>query len=92
MAVLFTHRRMSPGGTRNEHITHVKWRQEHDGETGFMSKPQAVKWLDDGNRAFVQGPHSRVEVGVVREAGKEPYLRTHANGKWDDNLLSLPLF
>ncbi|MFC8048111.1 DUF3892 domain-containing protein [Nocardia sp. NPDC057353] len=92
MAVLFTHRRMSPGGFRNEHITHVKWLQEHDGKTGSMAKPDAAEWLDKGNKAYVQGPYSRVEVGVVREAGKEPYLRTDANGKGEDNLLSLPLF
>lgn len=93
MAVLFTHRRMSLGGTRNEHITDVKWLQEHDGKTGSMSKQRAVAWLEqNGNKAYVQGLQSRTEVGVVLEAGKEPYMRTHANGKWNDNLLSLPLF
>jgi hypothetical protein len=91
VAVLITHRRMSPGGTGNEHITDVKWLQ--NGKTGSMSKQVAVEWLDkDGNTAYVQGPQSRTEVGVVREAGKAPYLRTHANGYWNDNLLSLPLF
>jgi len=31
----------------------------------------------------------RAEVGVVREAGKAPYIRTYADGKWNNNLLSL---
>ena len=31
----------------------------------------------------------RAEVGVVREAGKRPYIRTHADGYYNDNLLSL---
>lgn len=31
----------------------------------------------------------RADVGVVREAGKAPYLRTYADGVWTDNLLSL---
>jgi Protein of unknown function (DUF3892) len=31
----------------------------------------------------------RAEVGVVRAAGKRPYIRTHADGYYNDNLLSL---
>ena len=31
----------------------------------------------------------RSDVGVVREAGKAPYLRTHADGYYNNNLLSL---
>jgi hypothetical protein len=27
-------------------------------------------------------------IRVVREAGKLPYLRTYADGKWNDNLLA----
>jgi hypothetical protein len=34
-----------------------------------------------GNKAY---------AGVVEPADKAPYLRTHADGKWDDNLKSLP--
>nr|WP_237165369.1 DUF3892 domain-containing protein [Pandoraea vervacti] len=30
----------------------------------------------------------RAYIGVVREAGKLPYLRTYADGKWNDNLLA----
>jgi hypothetical protein len=30
-----------------------------------------------------------MSVGVVRELGKLPYLRTHADGKCNDNLLAL---
>lgn len=30
----------------------------------------------------------KVYIGVVREQGKLPYLRTHADGKWIDNLLA----
>jgi hypothetical protein len=32
----------------------------------------------------------RAEVGVVRPTdGRAPFLRTHADGYWNDNLLSL---
>jgi hypothetical protein len=33
--------------------------------------------------------NKRSDVGVVREAGKRPYLRTYADGRWNNNLLSL---
>ena len=31
----------------------------------------------------------RAAVGVVREPGARPYIRTHADGYYNDNLLSL---
>ncbi|WP_342451315.1 DUF3892 domain-containing protein [Piscinibacter koreensis] len=31
----------------------------------------------------------RADVGVVRDAGKRPHIRTYADGYWNDNLLSL---
>jgi hypothetical protein len=52
-----------------------------------------VKWLEDedNNRAQVAGESGPAEVGVV-ERGSTKYLRTHADGQWSDNLLSLPRF
>ncbi len=43
------------------------------------------------NTFFVLDPRTgkRADVGVVRVAGHAPYLRTHADGYWNDNLLSL---
>ncbi|WP_211372281.1 DUF3892 domain-containing protein [Mycolicibacterium grossiae] len=81
---------MSPGGWSNQHITDVKWVGEQDGEVGQSSREIMVEWISGGGAAFVQGPHSRVRVGVVDAS--PPYLRTYANGEWDDNLLSLPTF
>ena len=31
----------------------------------------------------------RADIGDVREQGKAPYLLTYADGKWNNNLLSL---
>lgn len=31
----------------------------------------------------------RSEVGVVRPIGRPPYVRTYADGNWNNNLLSL---
>lgn len=43
------------------------------------------------NTFFVLDPVNgkRADIGVVRETGKAPYLRTYADGQWNNNLLSL---
>jgi hypothetical protein len=81
---------MSPGGFTNQHITDVKWISDQDGSVDQSSREVMVDWIDKGGSAWVQGTNSRSQVGVVRET--PPYLRTYANGIWDDNLLSLPTF
>lgn len=71
----------------HEHITHLGnppiWR---------WTREQVIASIDaKTNTFFVRDPHSgkRADVGVVREAGKVPYLRTYADGTWNNNLLSL---
>jgi len=75
----------------HEHITHIgniasnpPWR---------MVREKAISQIDAKTAAFytvdrVSG--KRMYIGVVRDAGKAPYLRTHADGKWNDNLLAQP--
>jgi hypothetical protein len=43
------------------------------------------------NTFFVVDPVTgkRANIGVVRAAGHAPYLRTYADGVWNDNLLLL---
>lgn len=72
----------------HEHITHLgnpaagwKWTRE-----------QVIESIDAKiNTFFVTDPYNgkRSDVGVVRPAGRAPYVRTHADGDWNDNLLSL---
>jgi hypothetical protein len=72
----------------HEHITHLgnpsvpwKWTRE-----------QVIASIDAAaNTFYVVDPYTkkRADIGVVRTAGKAPYLRTHADGDWNDNLLSL---
>jgi Protein of unknown function (DUF3892) len=70
----------------HEHITHIGgygWR---------ITREEAIRRIDAGtDRYYVQDPVSgRVAyVGVVREYGRVAYLRTHADGDWNNNLLSL---
>lgn len=72
----------------HEHITDVgnpranwKWPRE-----------QVIASIDaKTNTFYVLDPRSgkRADVGVVRPQGRPAYLRTHADGSWNDNLLSL---
>ena len=73
----------------HEHITHIgnaaeKWR---------VSRETAIYQIEANINQFYtidRMTGKKCHVGVVREAGKQPYLRTHADGKWNDNLLAQP--
>jgi hypothetical protein len=70
----------------HEHITHAGTSRQ------IWSREQVIGWIEAGTDTFYTiGPNGkRAEVGVVRESGKAPYLRTHVNGFWNDNFLALP--
>lgn len=71
----------------HEHITHLgnppKWK---------WTREQVITSIDaKTNTFFVLDPKTgkRSNVGVVRPSGRLPYLQTHADGDWNNNLLSL---
>lgn len=71
----------------HEHITHLG-----NLPTWVWTREQVIASIDAGtNTFFVRDPYTskRSEVAVVRPAGRAPYLRTHADGVWNDNLLAL---
>jgi len=73
--------------SRHEHITHIGnsaggWR---------LTRESAIERIESKREAFYTVDRTtgrRAYIGVVREHGKLPYLRTHADGKWNDNLLA----
>jgi hypothetical protein len=72
----------------HEHITRIG--NPHAGWT--WTREQVVASIEaNGNTFYVLDPRTgkRADIGVVRAAGHAPYLRTHADGDWNDNLLSL---
>jgi Protein of unknown function (DUF3892) len=72
----------------HSHITHVG----NPAAPWLWEVAKVVESIDTKTNSFyVKDPHSGkiAYVGVVREAGKRPYLRTYADGVWNDNLLSL---
>ena len=92
MAVRVIHVRLS-GFNSHENITHFQWIEEESSQTGSNSKASMVEWIDvQGGRAYVGPSHAKAEVGVIKPEGRAPYLRTYADGEWNNNLLSLPRF
>jgi len=71
----------------HEHITHIG----NAGAGWRMTRELAISQIESKTNEFYtvdQSTGRRCYVGVVRESGKHPYLRTHADGKWNDNLLA----
>lgn len=79
------------GGTAHEHIAAAKWRNPATNQSGASTREQIVSWIRDANGdARVSDGRNEVGIGVVNAS--PPYLRTHADGKWTDNLLALPRY
>jgi hypothetical protein len=80
------------GGTQHQHIASVRWANPQTAETGQSTREAMVDWI--GNRkgvAKVKGSDGSIaQVGVVNAA--PPYIRTYADGDWNDNLLALPRY
>lgn len=75
-----------------EGITHYGWLNEQTKARGKSTRADMVDFLTrQGGKAYVRDDRGNLiaHVGVVQNNGR-PYLRTYADGKWSDNLLSLP--
>jgi hypothetical protein len=80
------------GGTQHQHIASMKWRNPETGAAGESTQQEMVEWIRDKNGvANVHGSDGSVSrVGVVD--AHPPYVPTHADGDWNDNLLALPTY
>jgi hypothetical protein len=80
------------GGTEHQHIASVTWKNPETGATGESTRGAMVKWIrDEKGVAHVHGTDGSIsQVGVVEAT--PPYIRTHADGDWNDNLLTLPRY
>lgn len=79
---------LSTSSNKHEHITHVG----NPAANWKLTKENAINRIESNTDTFYvedSKTGKSATVGVVREAGKAPYLRTHADGYWNDNLLSL---
>lgn len=72
----------------HEHITHVG----NPSQSWRLTTAQVVQSIESKLHTFHvidDRSGARAYVGVVRPANHAPYLRTYADGKWTNNLLSL---
>ena len=72
----------------HEYITHLG----NPLNNWIWTREQVIQSIEGKtNTFFVIDPATkkRADIGVVKEVGRLPYLRTYADGKWNNNLLSL---
>lgn len=73
-----------PRNNTHEGITHL------GGATWHWTRQDVINSIEaKTNTFFTLVGGNRAEVGVVSGANGK-YLRTYADGKWNDNLLALP--
>lgn len=74
----------TPRNNTNEGITHL-------GGSGWKwTRAQVITSIEARTHTFyTRGPEGRADIGVVNGPNGK-YVRTYANGAWNDNLLSLP--
>jgi hypothetical protein len=77
-------------GTGHEHIASVRWVEDGTSKTGESTRAGMVTYIEGGGKAYVTDGQNTAWVGVVNATPK--YIRTHADGKWTDNLLALPRY
>ncbi|KYK45164.1 hypothetical protein A1D31_11065 [Bradyrhizobium liaoningense] len=73
-----------PRDNTHEGITHL------GNSTGKWTRQSVIAWIEAGSHTFytlVNG--KRADVGVVQGANGK-YVRTYADGYYNDNLLALP--
>jgi hypothetical protein len=74
----------------HEHITHVG----NPSANWMWPREDVIRSIEQKtNTFFVLDPTTgnRSEVGVVYpQDGRSPFLKTYADGEWDNNLLSFP--
>lgn len=92
VSIRITHIRLTDGIRDHQHISHVKY-LDNSGNPDSRTKALIVDWIDNKNGAAYVGTGSQqVRVLTVHPDQGAPYLRTHADGRWTNNLLSLPTF
>ena len=73
-------------------ISNLGWTNEATGKSGRSTRLEMYNWIEqEKGEAYVKDADGNVAyVGGAISASGNPYVRTYANQKWTDNLLSLP--
>lgn len=83
---------LSSTNKQHEHITHVGSPQ-FTPEGAKWTVAQVVSAIESKKHTFyvTDVNTNRANIGVVTPTNGPKYLRTYADGEWNNNLLSLPL-
>ncbi|MGN7948540.1 DUF3892 domain-containing protein [Microbacterium sp. 22215] len=92
MAIEITHVRFDGQRRAPEVIVAYQWVSRDNGSSGQSDKPTLVAWVAEGNKVYVGNGANQVNVGVVDPSRGAAYLRTHADGRYNNNLENLPTF
>ena len=92
MSVEVTH--VHYGNTSTTHQTIDAYQYHYVGEQKlwYRWKADMVDFLEGGESAYVNHGGKTVNVGIVNDPPTPKYLKTYADGYYNDNLLSLPTF
>lgn len=89
MSVQITHVRFEDSNNKT-HESITAYRYVEAGRDLYRWKADMVAYVEKGNKAYVGTGANQIEAAVIDANPK--YLRTYADGKWNNNLLNLPTF
>jgi hypothetical protein len=94
MSVRITCISKAGGDHENPHvaISNLGWVNEADGKTGNSTRIEMYDWIknQDGYAYVRDQSGNTARVGTAETDRGTKYVRTYADGKWTDNLLTLP--
>ena len=75
----------------HEAISQYGWLDESTGEIKYSTRAQMIEYLNNGGQAYVKdGYGNQVFCMLRKNIYGTVFLQTVTDGKWTDNLLSLP--
>ena len=80
------------GGNKHEHVAELVSVNGSTFKGEITSTAVVVDFIEKGGDVRVSDGTSNVAVAVVRPQQGRPYLRTHKDKKWTDNLLAVPRY
>jgi hypothetical protein len=94
MAIKTTAREMAPSGNKHEHIAWLKWMDPDTKAGGWKTRADMVAYVEKNGTESVwcpdRDPSKKGAWVHVNHNDYVKYVQTVADGRWTDNLLSLP--
>lgn len=74
----------------HEAVRYYGWVNENNNISDKYSREKMVKWVEEGNKAYVRNGLRKVYCYVRTSINGTKFLQTYADGTYTDNLLNLP--